>query len=275
MARRVDAQWQAQRNETQHGQRARGARRWNRMGWCRPLVTAKSLTATLRKRLESEGDADRAAAQRAYMKSTMPYAGVTAPAIKRVTAALVTQYPCVDAQDWQRTVESIWDHARYREERYVAVGFARARQYRQFRTPAVLPLYEKLIVAGAWWDFVDEIAINLVGELVLGHPKATKPVMRRWAHDDDIWKRRTAILCQLKAKVATDTRLLTAVIAPSMTETEFFLRKAIGWALREYSKTDPNWVIGYVTDNRQRLSSLSKREGLKVLLKDGRVAAVP
>ncbi len=179
------------------------------------------------------------------------------------------------AAEWERAIRAVWDGARFREERYVAVGIARAKRFRDYRTPHVLPLYEKLVVEGAWWDFVDEVSIHLVGELVANYPATLKPVMRRWAKRDDIWLRRSAILCQLKAKATTDVNLLEAAIAPSMAEREFFLRKGIGWALREYSKTDPAWVVDYVTKHRDRLSPLSKREGLKVLLKQGLIDAVP
>ena len=195
--------------------------------------------------------------------------------VKKVTADLVEAHDFATAAEWERAIRALWDGARFREERYVAVGIARARRFRNHRTPRALPLYEKLITEGAWWDFVDEISINLVGELVTNYAAKLKPVMRRWAKRDDIWLRRSAILCQLKAKANTDLRLLEAAIAPSMAEREFFLRKGIGWALREYSKTDPAWVIDYVTKHRDRLSPLSKREALKVLLKKGLIDAVP
>ena len=100
--------------------------------------------------------------------------------------------------------------------------------------------------------------------MLAAHPRPVKALLRDWARDDDIWKRRTAILAQLRAKRATDTKLLADVIGPSIGEPEFFLRKGIGWALREFSKTDPAWVIGYV-DTHPELSSLSRREALKHL----------
>ena len=95
------------------------------------------------------------------------------------------------------------------------------------------------------------------------------------AEDENIWKRRTAILAQLKCKDATDANLLEAVIAPSIGEKEFFLRKGIGWALRNYSYVRPTFVIDYVQQHAERLSPLTKREALKALLKAGTVARVP
>ena len=128
---------------------------------------------------------------------------------------------------------------------------------------------------GAWWDYVDSIATRLVGDLLSRHPREMKRHMRAWARGPDVWKRRTAILSQLGFKGTTDVRLLHACIEPSIEHPEFFLRKAIGWALREYARTDPGGVAEYVGANAERLSALSKREALRNLVKAGRIDAVP
>ncbi|MYF82854.1 MAG: DNA alkylation repair protein, partial [Acidimicrobiia bacterium] len=101
--------------------------------------------------------------------------------------------------------------------------------------------------------------------LLATYPEDGRPVLLSWAEDDDIWRRRTAILAQLRFKDRTDPGLLFAVIEPSIARKEFFLRKAIGWALREYSKTRPGAVTRYVEANRSRLSALSRREAMKAL----------
>ena len=98
--------------------------------------------------------------------------------------------------------------------------------------------------------------------MLAAHPRPMKAVLREWAKDDNIWKRRTAILAQLRAKQTTDTKLLADVIRPSIDSSEFFLRKGIGWALREYSKTDPAWVTEFVGIHTG-LSDLSRGEALK------------
>jgi len=223
------------------------------------------LIASVRRRLVAEGNSARAEAQQAYMKSSMPYAGVAAPGVKAITRDCIAAHPLPDATAWQQLVRALWEGAKYREERYVAIGVARAKPYRPFRTMEALPLYEQMIVEGAWWDFVDDVAINLVGELLARSPKRVAPIMRRWSRAADVWKRRTAIICQLKAKGATDLDLLTDAIEPSLGEKEFFLRKAIGWALREYSKTDGRWVERYVAAKGECLSPLSAREALRVI----------
>ena len=107
------------------------------------------------------------------------------------------------------------------------------------------------------------------------HPSEMGTLMRDWAVCADFWKRRTAIICQLNSKEETDVELLYDCIEPSIESYEFFLRKGIGWALREYAKTNPASVIAYVTFNADRLSRLSKREAVRNLIKDGLLDAVP
>ena len=118
---------------------------------------------------------------------------------------------------------------------------------------------------GAWWDYVDAIAGKGVGAMLVAHPAETTKIMKDWSRTENIWKRRTAILCQLHHKERTDRRLLFETIEHSIGHPEFFLRKAIGWALREYSKTEPELVSDYVARNADRLSPLSVREALKVI----------
>lgn len=209
------------------------------------------------------------------MKSAMPFHGVPMPRLRTLVRSILLRHPLEDASVWQRAILLLWHRASHREQRYAAVEVLLAPAYREWIVAARLPLIEELVVTGAWWDTVDAIAINAVGAMLREEPSPTKQVLLRWAVDDDIWKRRTAILAQLKFKDATDERLLQDVIEPSLGEREFFLRKGIGWALRQYSKTTPAFVIDYVRDHADRLSPLSKREALKALLKEGAASTVP
>ena len=214
-------------------------------------------------------DRERAIQQQAYMKSAMPYYGIAAPVLRNISRELFKGHPIDQAAVWEATILDLWRNARFREERYGAIELLSFKPYRQYFSPELMPLLEEFIVSGAWWDYVDNIAINMVGPLLRGFPRQLAPLLRDWSVDDDIWRRRTAILAQLKFKGDTDTDLLFAFIEPSISEKEFFLRKAIGWALREYSKTDPSTVIDYIDANSSRLSGLTKREGLKILIKQG------
>jgi len=131
-----------------------------------------------------------------------------------------------------------------------------------------------MIVDGAWWDLVDGIAHRL-GELLLDYPAPTLRKMQAWSKVENIWQRRASILCQLSLKQETNEALLFAAIDASVGDDEFFIRKGIGWALREYAKTNPKSVISYVNKNRKRLSTLSKKEALRILLKNSQIESIP
>ncbi len=229
----------------------------------------------LLEQLRAAADPDRAQGQQAYMKSAMPFFGVAVPQVRRVVSSLVRERPFVDAEAWQDTLLDIWRRAARREERYAAVEILNHARHRRWVTPSVFPTIEELVVTGAWWDFVDAIASRAVGTALAKDPVEVGALLRTWSVDPDIWKRRTAILAQLKRGRNTDQALLFNLIEPSIGESEFFLRKAIGWALRAYSKVEPDAVAGYVAGNAARLSPLSKREALKTLLKSGAVDVVP
>ena len=239
------------------------------------LAPSTALCVVLRTGLEERADPGKASGMRAYMKSEMPYAGVQTPALRALCREVFVAHPLGNQAQWLDTVLALWRRARYREERYAAITLAGFRTYRDFRTLKALPTYEEMVVDGAWWDYVDAIAVRLVGDLLSRHPGGMRRRMRTWARGPDLWKRRSAILCQLKFKDATDIDLLHTCIEHSIEEREFFLRKAIGWALREHAKTDPDGVVDYVVANAHRLSALSKREALRNLVKAGRIDAVP
>ena len=227
-----------------------------------------SLVKTLRDAviaaLREAADPARAPQQQAYMKSAMPFLGVGVPQCRRIACSVFKAHPLPDARAWEAATLDLWRRAAHREERYAAVELLLFKQYSRWLEPARVPLIEELVVTGAWWDYVDAIAGRGVGTMLAAHPRPMKAVLRGWAKGDDIWKRRTAILAQLRAKRATDTALLADVIRSSIGHPEFFPRKGIGWALREYSKTDPDWVTAFV-DTHTGLSDLSRREALKHL----------
>ena len=201
----------------------------------------------------------------AYMKSAMPYRGVPVPTVRTLCRELYGAPRLLSAEAWRATILALWRAAAFREERYAALELAAHRLYRDQQTMAALPLYEELIVSGAWWDYVDGIATQRLPEILANAPRPMQRAMRTWSRSDDLWKRRSAILCQLPCKRDTDLTLLTDCIEPALDSREFFLRKAIGWALREYAKSDPAWVRRYVRAQRARLSPLSLREATKHL----------
>lgn len=221
------------------------------------------LVQTIRRDLELAADPVRAPQMQAYMKSAMPYRGVSAPVIRRLCREAFTAHPLTTVGQWRRIVLELWRRAAFREERYAAVLLTESRRYRDFLTFASVPMFEEMIVSGAWWDFVDPIAGHSLGAILRAEPKRMKPLMRRWSKDQDMWKRRASILCQLGFKRETDLKLLYDCLEPNLSHKDFFIRKAIGWSLRQYAWTDPKEVRRYVKANRDRLSSLSVREAMK------------
>ena len=199
----------------------------------------------------------------AYMKWALPYLGVSAVPLRQACKALFAACDHAASAAWRADVLAIWRGARFREERYGAIALSGIRAARGWQHMDALPMYEEMIVSGAWWDYVDTIAGHRLILLQRAEPGAMKAAMLDWAVCDDMWKRRGAIICQLEAKRDTDLDLLERAIAPSIESREFFLRKAIGWALRHYARTDPAWVADYVRRHEGRLSGLSKREALK------------
>jgi 3-methyladenine DNA glycosylase AlkD len=221
------------------------------------------LLAKLRNALKQAADPARAAAMQAYMKSTMPYYGVPTPAHRTLCKAIFADVHFTTAADWQAQVLDIWRNARFREERYAAIGLTGIKRFQPFQTPAAVKMYEEMIVTGAWWDYVDTISSNRIGPILRAYPAPMRRKMLTWSKSPNMWKARTSILCQLGFKAHTDLDLLYACIEPSLASKEFFLRKAIGWALRQHAWTDPAEVRKYVQRNRARLSPLGIREALK------------
>lgn len=221
--------------------------------------------------LATAGDPERAAGQRRYMKSSMPFHGITSPQFKAILRPILADpaYRISSRGEWEATVRALWDGATHRENRYAAIALTGHRLYRPWQDRDALPLYEHLIRTGAWWDLVDEVASNRVGPILRREPDTVAPVIRRWGVADDLWLRRSAVICQLGSKAETDPALLeyclVANLEGSRFGSEFWIRKAVGWALRQHARTDPEWVRALVTEHRDRLSPLSRREALKHL----------
>jgi 3-methyladenine DNA glycosylase AlkD len=223
----------------------------------------EALIAAIRSSLEAAADPTLAPGMQAYMKSAMPYLGVRVPSVRVITRSAELLQPPVSADVHLATVARLWDLATHREERYAATALLDTPTARRLRGLDQLPLLERLITSGAWWDHVDEVS-HRVGDLLGLDHQAMSARLREWSRGGDLWLRRSAIIAQLGARTRTDLVLLTDVIEPAIEEREFFLRKAIGWALRDYARTDPDWVTTFV-DRRPNLSPLSRREALKHL----------
>jgi 3-methyladenine DNA glycosylase AlkD len=205
-------------------------------------------------------DPEKAAGMQAYMKTDMPFYGVQKSGRVPICRDVVRKFPPKDQAGYEATVLGLWALP-HREEKYLALDVAR--RFKTFVTPASLPLYRRLIVEGAWWDLVDEVATHLIRDLVVGYPMEVWPAVDTWIDSEDMWLRRSAIICQVGANEATDADRLFRFCAQRAFEKEFFIRKAIGWALRQHARADPESVARFVTEHRAELSGLSYREATK------------
>ncbi len=228
------------------------------------LDADRELLLDVRDGLAALADPVKAPQMQAYMKSAMPYRGVATPPRRTLMNELLAARFPADRATWEATVRALWDDAAYREERYAAIDLCAHRTARAWQDAATVPLYEHFIVTGAWWDHVDAVAVHLVGPILRSDPAGVEPRIRRWMTDDDRWLRRSAIIVQNGSKRATDTGLLAAAIESNVDDPDFFIRKGIGWALREYAKTDPEWVRSFVAVHE--LSALSRREATRHLV---------
>jgi 3-methyladenine DNA glycosylase AlkD len=204
-----------------------------------------------------------------YLKNIQECLGIQKPARAVVYKKFKQNYRQVvkkqmNNDDYRATIKLLVSQ-KYREYSYAASFFI---EYaKDFLILENIDLYRQVIVQGAWWDTTDYIAANYIAHLLRTEVSATRKILDQWIEEDNLWLRRTAILSQLKFKGDTNTDMLADYITKTMHEKEFFIQKAIGWVLREYSKTDPVYVEQFIEIHRDQLSKLSIREGSKFLKK--------
>lgn len=211
--------------------------------------------------LEAEADPERAENMARYMKDHFAFFGVQSPVVRSLVKPILADARQATAEQIVRFTRLCWQRDQ-REFQYA--GALMTRKWAGKLGPEHLPAVERLITTKSWWDTVDTLAAHTVGPMVRAHPELVA-TMDRWIEGDDLWLARTAILHQLGYKEATDGERLFRYCSMRAEESEFFLRKAIGWALRQYARTEPDAVRRFVADNEDRLSGLSKREALKHL----------
>jgi 3-methyladenine DNA glycosylase AlkD len=219
-------------------------------------------TADVLTRLAAAAEPDRAAGMQAYMKSEQPYRGVRLPLVRAAVRAAVNADPAPSPPDGAEAATTLWRTGQYREDRYAVLELLALPPLRG--RVDLLPLLREIIVTGAWWDYVDATS-HLVGEVLRTDQAAVRPQLLAWSQEPDRWLRRSSIICQLGFKSGTDLDLLATTILASVDDGDFFLHKGIGWALRDYARTDPDWVLAFVEQHQDRLSPLSRREAVKRL----------
>lgn len=226
---------------------------------------AKRLVDQVRKGLRAAADPERAPKMQSYMKSDMPYYGVPAPEQRKIFRRVFKDHPLGSFDDLKSATLTLWRRARFREERYAAaIELTGWRDYRKHQILESLPVYEEIITTGAWWDYVDAVAIHRIGRFLLpGNRGSMTKTLLSWSRSSDMWKRRSAIIAQVALKQNTDLELLYRCIENNLGDKEFFIRKGIGWALRAYAWIDPSEIERYVASKGEALSPLSRKEALR------------
>ncbi|NMB28134.1 MAG: DNA alkylation repair protein [Tissierellia bacterium] len=193
-----------------------------------------------------------------YMRNLFPFLGLKKPERTALSKQFLKERKKDTKVDWE-FIFKCYDMPE-REFQYLAIDYME--KVKDLFTPEDMENVEKLLTTKSWWDSVD--AINkVVGHIVMKYPQTKEDVILKWIKSDNIWLNRIAIIFQLKYKEKTDTVFLSNAILYNCETTEFFINKAIGWALREYSKTDKEWVKEFIDNNN--LSKLSIREGSKYI----------
>lgn len=195
----------------------------------------------------------------AYMQNKFPFLGIPKPELKQIIKKYWRNEPHQPDIDW-KFVKLCWDKE-YREAQYIAIEYLN-RKKKKFIEDDIKEL-KHLIITKSWWDTVDSIDA-FVGKIALQYPKV-KEEMFSWSKSDDIWLRRVAIDYQQGYKDQTDTKQFEIIISNNFGTNEFFIDKAIGWSLRDYSKINPEWVRNFIDSYRDQLSKLSIREAAKYL----------
>jgi 3-methyladenine DNA glycosylase AlkD len=194
----------------------------------------------------------------AYMRNLFPFLGIHTPKCTELSKEFLTLAKKQDKIDWD-FVNTCWK--KEREFQYLALKYLTT--LTKLLTPEDIPHLKYLAVTKSWWDTIDCLD-KIVGDVALSFSKVNK-VLLAWSLHENFWLRRIAIDHQLLRKDKTDTGLLEQIIVNNFGQKEFFINKAIGWSLREYSKTNPNWVRSFLAKYTDHLSALSIREASKYL----------
>ena len=227
---------------------------------CEVILKMKYKLQALTDRYEKHAKPEKGRQMRAYMKDQFDYLGLPSPLRRELSKGFYAEYGYPELSQLKSVVMECWQMP-YREYKYFAMELL-VKMKKEAGHDAI-HLYELLITDQSWWDTIDLIAPSLVGYHLQQYPEERIDYINKWVGSGNIWLQRSSILFQLNYKTDMDTRLLTGIILKLKDSKEFFIRKAIGWILREYSKTDPGFVVRFVQSHE--LSGLSHREALKWL----------
>ena len=207
-------------------------------------------------------DAATVAQMQRYLKTSMPMFGVRKPAQRELVATLADAFRPTSSGEYRSHTLELWS-GEQREFKYLAILYAR--RFQEHVTLESVPVYERMVREGAWWDLVDETAVHLVGTVLLREREAMRPILDAWIADDDLWIRRSAILAHNAHKDATDFEQLFRFALKLAPETDFFAQKAVGWALRHQSHRVPDDIAAFVLAHEDKWSTVTWTEATKHL----------
>lgn len=224
-------------------------------------MTAHAYVVAYHNELRKHGNEDRAKMQTAYMKNKYSFVGLTMKERRDIHKTFDKEHgaPCND--NFRDIVYLLWNiDIRDCQMSGLDIMVKNKKHYRE----EDIKLIEYCITTKSWWDTVDMLASHCAGTWFMKFPDRIKDITERWMESGNMWLQRTALLFQLKYKADTDTGLLSSLITRLTYHEDFFIRKAIGWILREYGKTNPEWVLDFV--ERTEMSELSRREAIRRLV---------
>ena len=228
------------------------------------MVPIKDFYQKVSKKFSSHGNPTTAAQMKKYMRNQFEFYGLPAPLRRSLQKELIGEFGLPELTDLPELMDILW-RDNHRELQMFGLDLM-DKVIKKAKSDFIIVL-EKLITTKSWWDSVDLLAIRLVGTHFRRFPELISVYITKWRNSQNIWLQRTTILFQLKYKRDTDVELLFSLIRQFADSKEFFLQKASGWALREYSKTDWEAVVVFIENHD--LAPLTKREGLKWLQKRG------
>ncbi|MEA4845791.1 MAG: DNA alkylation repair protein [Clostridiaceae bacterium] len=209
-------------------------------------------------KFKSAANPGKAAPMSAYMRDQFPFLGIPTPERKKLTCEFFKTIDRVSI-DWA-FIFKCWEQPE-REYQYLAMEYLA--KFKRFLTPSDIPNIYEIAIAKSWWDTIDWLDV-IVGDIALRYP-VVNDILLKWSVDDNIWLRRIAIDHQLTRKDKTDVVLLEQILVNNFGQNEFFINKAIGWALRDYSKTNPDWVRSFIDKHKDKMAPLSIREARKYI----------
>ena len=194
-----------------------------------------------------------------YMLNKFEYIGIKTPERRKIFKNFFSEYKNEEKIDWE-FVNKCWEN-KHREFQYIAADYLK--NMKDKLTIDDIPKFKRLILEKSWWDTIDNLDMT-IGALALKDSNVNK-ILMEWSLDENIWLRRIAIDHQLLRKEKTNTELLEKILKNNLGQAEFFINKAIGWALRDYSKTNPEWVKNFIEENKEKMAKLSIKEASKYL----------